>query len=83
MEHQAILKTLLDELATATEMARVANERFQMVIKEAPSGFPHPDGIQRIHNVSAENAKARRNLHDARVRLEQFRAYGYVPKDLR
>jgi len=40
MEHQAVLKTLLNEVGTATEMARVANEQFQSVIKEAPSGFP-------------------------------------------
>ena len=83
MDQQEILNRLLDELAKARENARLANEAFQALMKDIPSGLPHPDGVQRIHSVSAENAQARKNLETARVRLQQFQAYGYIPPDLR
>ena len=83
MDSTEILDFLLQEVAAATQLWRFANEAFQAVIKDIPSGIPHPDGVQRIHDVSAENAQARRNLHVARIRLEHFQAYGYIPPDLR
>ena len=83
MENKEILKTLLDEVAKATEASRLAKEPFSVVSKDIPSGLPSPDGAQRIHNVSSENAQARKNLQNAQARLEHFRTYGFVPKDLR
>jgi hypothetical protein len=83
MDHVEILKTLLDDVARATEASDDANESFRLVMKDIPSGMPHPDGVQRIHNVSSANAVARKNLHVARARLQQYQVYGFVPKDLK
>jgi hypothetical protein len=83
MDQKEMLSHLLDELTKARENARLANQAFLAVMKDIPSGIPHPDGVQRIHSVSAENAQARKNLENARVRLQQFQAYGYIPDDLR
>jgi hypothetical protein len=83
MDHSEILTILINEVARAREHLRLANESFQTVMKDIPSSLPHPDGVQRIHNVSAENAQARKNLETARIRLDQFQAHGYIPLDLR
>jgi hypothetical protein len=52
MNAQEILKLLLDDVARARENLQVANEAFRAVMKDIPSRLPHPDGVQRIHNVS-------------------------------
>jgi hypothetical protein len=83
MNAQEILKLLLDDVARARENLQVANEAFRAVMKDIPSRLPHPDGVQRIHNVSQENTLARKNLETARIRLNQFQAYGFIPVDLR
>ena len=36
-----------------------ASEVFQKVMEEIPSDIPHPDGVQRIKNVSKQLSKAR------------------------
>jgi hypothetical protein len=74
MDRKEILKLLLDEVAGAKEHSRLTNEAFQAVIKDIRSGLSHPDGVQRIHNVSRENAHARKNLEAARIRLDRFQA---------
>src|ERR1700676_3812066 len=53
VEVQSQIHTILkDELAVATEQAVQATEAFLKVTTEIPSGLPHPDGTQRIHNAS-------------------------------
>jgi hypothetical protein len=83
MDQEKVLNILQAEVAEALEKFKTANARLLAVTKEIPSGLPHPDGVQRIVNVSAENARARKDLRVARARLEQFREYGFVPDDLR
>ena len=43
--------SLIQGIAEATERANEASEAFGKVIDQAPSGLPHPDGVQRIHNA--------------------------------
>jgi hypothetical protein len=78
-----ILKTLLDEVAQATEAHRIAHADFRAIIKDIPSELPSADGIQRIANASTACAQARGRERVARARLEHFQAYGFIPKDLK
>jgi len=83
MERGEILKTLLDQLAEATETHRLHQQYFQVVVNDIPSGLPHPDGVQRIAKASAECAHARERQRLARTRLKLFQDYGFVPNDLK
>jgi hypothetical protein len=83
MERREILKTLLDQLAEATETHRLHQQYFQVVVNDIPSGLPHPDGVQRIANASTECAHARARMRTARLRLQLYKDYGFVPNDLK
>jgi hypothetical protein len=83
MVHKEILKTLLGEVANATNADSLAHEEFQSAMKDFQSGPPSPDCTDRMHRAFAEIAQTRRNLLNARVRLQQFQAYGFVPLDLK
>jgi hypothetical protein len=83
MEPAEILKSLLNEVAAATEVHRLANEAFPAVMKDIPSGLPHPDGVDRMANASTECAHAREKMRVARTRLQMFQTYGFIPKDLK
>lgn len=61
---------LFQNAADATMRADVASEAFQRVIEEMPSGLPHPDGVQRIKNVSRELSKARDEMVEANRLLD-------------
>jgi len=60
----------------------VASQIFNDVVRDIPSGLPHPDGTQRIHNVGRELADARQELAVAIVRLNDFVSREVVPEDL-
>ena len=83
MGKQEILKTLLDEVAQATEAHKIAHAEFRTIIKDIPSHLPHPDGVKRIADASTACAQARERERVARTRLEQFQAYEFIPKDLK
>ena len=83
MVPQVILKILLDEVARATKAESLAHVEFQSAMKDFQSGPPSPDCTDRMHRAFAEVAETRRNLPNARVRLQQFQAYGFVPLDLK
>jgi len=60
--------------------------RFYGVFKtmgKIPSGFPHSDGSQHIHNVSHELSTAGKDLMRAHTRLNDFLSRGIVPEDLK
>jgi hypothetical protein len=60
-----------------------ASTKFNAVVRDIPSGLPHPDGTQRIHNLSRELAEAREKLAAAIRRLNDFVSYEVVPEDLK
>src|SRR5258708_33888261 len=74
---------LKDELAVATEQAVQATETFFRVTTEIPSGLPHPDGTQRIHNASHDMSQARVRMSLAHKRLNDYLTSGLVPDDLK
>jgi hypothetical protein len=83
MERQEILQVLQRDFRTAKLMLDAATEKFDAVIREAPSGLPHPDGLDRIHQVSRALSNARQEMVEAQVRLNAFVAEGIIPDRLR
>jgi hypothetical protein len=73
---------LQQELKDATERAATASAAFLAVTSQVPSGLPHPDGTQRIRNISHELAFARTDLMRAHSRLDDFLISGIAPDDL-
>src|SRR5450631_374502 len=70
------------ELKQATERAACASAAFLDVTSQVPSGLPHPDGTQRIRNISHELAFARTELMRAHSRMDAFLVSGIAPDDL-
>ena len=80
---QSIRSVLVDDIAKATARVNNASQTFFEVMGKIPSGFPHPDGSQHIHNVSDELSTARKDLMRAHTRLDDFLKTGIVPEDLK
>jgi hypothetical protein len=74
-----LFQDLIDAKAHSSEVA----VRFNKVMSKLPTGFPHPDGAQRIKNVSQEMALARTELTNAHNRLNDYLARGAIPDDLK
>jgi len=74
---------LKDELAVTTELAAQATEEFLRVTTEIPSGLPHADGTQRIHNASHDMSHARERMLLSQKRLNDYLISGIVPEDLK
>jgi hypothetical protein len=74
---------LIRDLREATGRANVANLAFWDISRDIPSGLPHPDGTQRVHDASRELSAARYEMMRAYNRLDDFLKTGIVPKDLK
>ena len=72
---------LVRDLADATMQADAASDEFQAVVTEIPSGMPHPDGVQRIKNVSRRLSAARDQILKAQDRLSEFQSRRTMPQD--
>ena len=83
MEKQEILQLLQRDFRTAKLMLDAATEKFDAVIREAPSGLPLADGLERIHQASRELSATREEMVQAHVRLNAFVAEGIVPDNLK
>jgi hypothetical protein len=80
----ADIRTLLvNAIADATARVSAANQVFSSVMSEIPTGFPHPDGAQRIHNASQELDDARKEMMKAHTRLNDYISRGIVPEDVK
>jgi hypothetical protein len=79
----SVLNILQRDLEAATERASAAAATFDAVTTEIPSGMPHPDGTQRIHNASREMSQARVGLMIAHNRLNDYLERAVVPDDLK
>lgn len=77
-----VRRKLQEDLKDATERAAAASAAFLVVTSQVPSGLPHPDGTQRIRNISHELAFARTALMRAHSRLDEFLVNGIPPEDL-
>jgi len=74
---------LVKALSEATMRADSAFAEFSTVMSDIPSGLPHPDGVQRIHNAAANLATARHQMTNAHARLTNYLERGIVPEDLK
>jgi len=81
-EHR-IRTLLMEALAEATARSHAAAEAFKNVMDQVPSAMPHPDGTQRIQNVSRELSDARKEVMRAHNRLNDFLSRGVIPDDLK
>ena len=79
---EKVHELLQQELKAATERAASASAAFLDVTSQVPSGLPHPDGTQRIRNISHELAFARSELMRAHSRMDEFLVRGIAPEDL-
>ena len=74
---------LVNRIVEATARVSAANAAFSVVMNQIPSGLPHSDGAQRIHNASRELDAARKDMMEAHARLNDFIERGTVPEDLK
>jgi hypothetical protein len=74
---------LLRDLQEATKRADEASDAFLAITTEIPSGIPHPDGTQNIHNASHKLTAAREAIMMAHTRLNDYLERGIVPNDLK
>jgi hypothetical protein len=77
------LNILQQDLQAATERSKTATAAFDAITNDIPSGIPHPDGKQRIHNASRQVTIARMEMLKAHRRLSDFLNAGVVPEDLK
>jgi len=82
VEREEIMKILQDDVTCAKQQLDDANRAFDGVIREVPSMLPHPDGVQRIKNVSRDLALSHDKLNEAVERLNNFMLHGTIPQDL-
>ena len=68
MERQEVLQVLHRDFPAAKQRLDAATEKFDAVIREAPTGLSLPEGLQRIHNASGELSIAREEMVEAHVR---------------
>jgi hypothetical protein len=61
--------------------ADAVSDESQAVVTEIPSGMPHPDGVQRIKNVSRRLSSARDQMLKARDCLDEFQSRSAAPGD--
>jgi hypothetical protein len=80
---RSIRSVLVEDIAKATARVNQASQTFMEVMGQIPSGFPHSDGAQHIHNVSRELSVARQDLMRAHARLDDFLKTGRLPEDLK
>jgi len=77
-----IESALVSGIAEADARVSAANDEFNALMNQLPSGLPHPDGAQQIQNASLELSSAREEMMKAHKRLDDFLDRGVVPKDL-
>ena len=82
-EHERIGKVLRDDFDAALKRQNIASEAFVEIIRDVPSGLPHPDGVQRIKNVSDALAAAHDEMIEAMTKLRDFENRGIIPGDLK
>jgi hypothetical protein len=80
---QQVRSTLLQDILELTARIDEASAEFDEVMRQIPSDLPHPDGVQRIKNISAKLSTARQELMNAHRRLDDHLDRRIVPEDLK
>ena len=81
-QRSAVAQTLTNELAAAHSRHTAAANRFHLLLKEVPSGLPHPDGSQRIHAAGKEAHDALEAYVRALKRFTDFSVHRVIPSEL-
>ena len=81
-QRSAINRVLMGELAAAHSRHTAAANHFHLLMKEIPSGLPHPDGSQRIHAAGREAHEALEVYVRALKRFSDFTVHRIIPSDL-
>jgi hypothetical protein len=82
MERERILRTLRAELAAAQHRRDEAAECFDEMIREVPTGIPHPDGPERIRQIAHEYGRTQAEATAAFGRLNDYLIHGKIPPHL-
>jgi hypothetical protein len=76
-----VRRILLLEVAETTARAETAAAEFKVIIGSIPTGIPHPDGSQRIHQAAHNLSNARKDMMQAHSRLDDFLRSDVIPED--
>jgi len=69
-------EALRAQLKAALAAQKIAVKNFREMIREIPSGLPHPDGRNRILKTSRELAKAQSAVVNVLVKLNKISLNG-------
>lgn len=69
------------EVLASTARAHAASETLIAIMRDIPSGLPHPDGSQQIQNAAGALAAARSEVMKAHSRLTEFVTRGVLPAE--
>jgi len=83
LDKHYVRRILQLEVAETTARAEAAAAEFKGIIGSIPTGIPHPDGTQRIHQAAHNLANARKDMMQAHSRLDDFSRSGVIPEDLK
>jgi hypothetical protein len=78
-----VRRLLMQEVAGAAARAEAASAGFKVLLSSLPTGIPHPDGAQRIHQAAHDLSNARKDLMQAHARLDDFLRSGVIPENLK
>jgi hypothetical protein len=73
---------LTQGLTETTKRFEAAREEFSAIMADVPSGLRHPDGVQRIRNVSRALDAAGKEMTKAQALLHAFLTQGIIPEGL-
>ncbi len=65
-------KELKEQLAVAIKAQKLAGKHFKEVVRDIPSGLPHPDGSDRIRNASRELTETYKRVVALLVKLNRM-----------
>jgi hypothetical protein len=77
-----IEERLKGDLDKARAEYGAASRKFDLLIKDIPSGIPQPDGDLRIRQTGADARAALQNYTRALRRFSEYTLSGTMPKDL-
>jgi len=82
MDRDKVLKIMQSDIDATKLAMQHAMKVFDGMVRDVPSGIPHPDGLQRLKNASRDLSSARAALNAAVARQCAFVLHGIVPDDL-
>jgi hypothetical protein len=81
-EYVEIEERLKGDLEQARAQYQAACGEFDLLVKDIPSGIPHPDGELRIRQTGEASRAALQTYTLALKRFSQYTLSGIVPQDL-